>query len=179
MRAAYAEADCVLEYGSGGSTMLALELGVRKLMSVESDPDWAAQMQANIAAQTTTTEAHLYHVDIGPTKAWGAPAHRGGWARYHTYPTSIWDADFFTQPDLVLIDGRFRPGCLLTVMTRTETPVTVIFDDYVGRPYYAKLLEPFIKPTKVVGRAAIFDVVPTALNPKDLSAFLKAFTCIR
>ncbi len=44
----YAAADVILEYGSGGSTVLAAELG-RRVISVESDAAWAARMTEHLA----------------------------------------------------------------------------------------------------------------------------------
>ena len=38
--AAYDKAEVILEYGSGGSTVLAADLG-KKVVAVESDRDWA------------------------------------------------------------------------------------------------------------------------------------------
>ncbi len=175
---AYKQAEVVLEYGSGGSTLMAMDIGVSHVMSVESDPAWAEKMRQHITDHSSNTQVDLLHVDIGPTKKWGRPADRMGWPRYHRYPTAVWDADFFRQPDLVLIDGRFRPGCLLTVLLRTKAPVKVIFDDYVGRPIYAQHVEHFIQPSGIIGRAALFDVVPSALQPQDLTRFLAAYACV-
>ena len=45
LRAAYAIADVILEYGSGGSTALAAEMPGKTVFSVESDAAWLAGMQ--------------------------------------------------------------------------------------------------------------------------------------
>ena len=49
IRAAYAKADVILEYGSGGSTVLASELPGKSVFSVESDRDWAQMMRGWLA----------------------------------------------------------------------------------------------------------------------------------
>jgi hypothetical protein len=44
IRAAYERAGVILEYGSGGSTVLGAELG-KRVLSVESDKAWAQMMR--------------------------------------------------------------------------------------------------------------------------------------
>ncbi len=73
LRAAYAGADVVLEYGSGGSSFVAMEAGARKLFAVESDADWAARIADSLSAAFPGRAAHVHHVDIGPTTDWGRP----------------------------------------------------------------------------------------------------------
>ena len=75
----------------------------------------------------------LHHADIGDTKAWGMPVNNRRVARWPGYPMSVWDRDDFQQPDTVLIDGRFRLACFLTVLLRTTRPVLVLWDDYSDR----------------------------------------------
>ena len=61
LRAAYAEADAILEYGAGGSTMLAARMPGKRVWSVESDADWAAtlrdRLDADPPAEGTEIEA--------------------------------------------------------------------------------------------------------------------------
>ena len=46
LRDAYGRAGSILEYGSGGSTVMASELADKVIHSVESDRDWAGMMSA-------------------------------------------------------------------------------------------------------------------------------------
>ena len=43
---AYADAGVILEYGSGGSTVLAAGMAGRTVFSVESDAAWLREMRA-------------------------------------------------------------------------------------------------------------------------------------
>lgn len=160
----YQNAETILEYGSGGSTVLAAGLG-RRVFSVESDRDWADRLAAHVATLSDRVQVHW--ADIGPTGAWGVPMKPREFRKFHAYALSVWDRPDFVQPDLVLIDGRFRAACLVTVMLRTSKPVTVLFDDYAKRRYYHGV-ERLARKEELVGRMARFTVTPGAI-PLDMT----------
>ena len=168
LREAYREARVILEYGTGGSTMMAARMGAGKyVLGVESDRDWARSLRAALARDLPGALVTVLHVDIGPTGAWGRPLDDRHWHRYHAYPNAIWDAPFFRQPDVVLVDGRFRTACLLTTALRTTRPVRVLFDDYATREKY-RLVERVLRPVRLVGRMAEFRLDPGMLGPQDM-----------
>ena len=170
LREVYAGAGVILEYGSGGSTLVAAEMPGKTVISVESDQDWARMMR-DWFVQTPPAEGTTVDViwsDIGPTKEWGFPKDATGWARYAQYPLAVWDLDTFRQPDVVLVDGRFRVGCAMAVALRTTRPVTLLFDDYVRRKQYHRIEDILGAPRRLVGRMADFEVTPTALRPEML-----------
>ncbi|MGJ8604686.1 MAG: hypothetical protein ACSHXH_11215 [Marivita sp.] len=175
VRELYARADVILEYGSGGSTVLASEMAGKTVYSVESDPDWCQMMQVYFDHAGTTSDVTLHYANVGPVGKWGRPKTDAKWARYHRYPNSVWDLDGFKAPDLVLVDGRFRTACVLTAMLRTEKPVTVLFDDYIGRSQYQRI-ERFVKPVEMRGRMARFEIEPTDLPKRDLTEILTLYT---
>ncbi len=166
LRAAYAEAAVILEYGSGGSTVVAAELPGKTVFSVET---------GYFNANTTASAVTLHHVDIGATREWGKPVDDSGWRRYHHYPLSVWDRADFRHPDVVLIDGRFRVGCLLAALHRITRPVLALFDDYAPRPAYHRA-EAWVKPARMVGRMACFQLEPRALPMAELSRIMDFFT---
>ena len=174
LRAAYAAARVILEYGSGGSTLVAGENPSVTIFSVESDANWVAMMQRWFEASPAKGKVVLHHADIGETKAWGMPANNRRVARWPGYPNSVWDRPDFLQPDTVLIDGRFRLACFLTVLLRTTRPVKVLWDDYSDRTAYhrAETLCPLVARH---GRMAEFLVEPQSLAPKDLPWVIEAF----
>lgn len=161
LRQMYAQASVILEYGSGGSTVLAAELG-KSVISVESDRAWADRLDAHLASMSSSARVH--HVDIGPTEKWGMPARPRFHGRFHLYPLSVWDLPELGDPDLVLIDGRFRAACFASIILRTQRPTTVLFDDYVDRPYYHGV-EKLSKLEATVGRMARFTVLPGPIPP--------------
>ena len=138
LTAAYQGAGVILEYGTGGSTVLAADLA-RVVFSVESAPGWLTMMQGWFHANPPKAALHLHHGDIGKTRAWGYPADNKQVARWSNYPVSVWDRPDFQHPDVVLIDGRFRVACLYTTLLRITRPVHVLWDDYIDRPAYHKV----------------------------------------
>ncbi|MFC3087313.1 glycosyltransferase family 2 protein [Tabrizicola soli] len=168
---AYAGARNVLEYGSGGSTMLAARGGAQ-VVSVESDPDWAGRLAEALAG--ISDRARVHHVDIGPTKEWGYPRTATQHARFPRYALSVWDRPDLGEPDLVLIDGRFRAACLAAVRLRARRPTTVLFDDYVDRKYY-HAVEKLARKDEVVGRMARFTVTPGPIPPEMLTQVIGWF----
>lgn len=171
----YAEAEVILEYGAGGSTVLAANLPGKLVFSVESDRDWARGLQQTIDESDAPSRPILYHVDIGPTGAWGRPRDLSGWRRFYRYPLAIWDEPFFRSPDVILIDGRLRPACLVAAMMRITRPATVLFDDYRGRRRYHRV-ERFAEPVERVGRMAVFRIEPGCLSLAEATLAIGFFS---
>lgn len=171
---AYADAEVILEYGSGGSTILAAELTGKTVFSVESDQSWATMMQdwfaQNPPAQSTRIE--VIWVNIGETGAWGKPVNSGGWRHYAEYPLAVWQREDFRQPDVVLVDGRFRPGCAMATAFCTQKAVTLLVDDYKRRKGY-HAIEEFLGAPRLIGRMAEFDVAPMPVPPDRLLPVIK------
>jgi hypothetical protein len=169
LRAAYADASVILEYGSGGSTVMAAEMPGRTVFSVESDKAWAEGMRAwfhaNPPAEGTSVE--VIWSDIGATKEWGQPKDDSEWRLWPRYPLGVWRHKGFRQPDVVLVDGRFRVGCALAAAFLTKAPLTLLFDDYKTRPRYARV-EEWLGTPLMIGRMAVFEVVPTPIPPDRL-----------
>lgn len=167
LRAAYARAGVILEYGSGGSTVIGAEMPGKTVFSVESDAAWLEAMRGYFGAHPPKATVHLHHGDIGPTKKWGHPEGESEFRLWPNYPNSVWERADFQQPDLVLIDGRFRAACFLTTLFRATAPVTVLFDDYINRKSY-HAVEDLIRPKAMIGRMAQFDLTPMTLPPERL-----------
>lgn len=175
LRAAYQAADVILEYGSGGSTVMASEMAGKTITSVESDRNWVAMMQRWFEENPSASTPMIHHADIGPTGEWGMPDGDKRWRAWPKYPLEIWQAEDFQQPDVVLIDGRFRVGCLLAVLFAAKKPVTVYFDDYANREAYHDV-ERFVRPTEIRGRMARFDIQPTELIGERLLDVIQMMT---
>ena len=174
VRAAYAQASVILEYGSGGSTAYAADLDGKTVFSVESDRAWMDNLQDYLDQESRPSDITLHHADIGATKAWGHPAVKKSFQSWPGYALSVWDRADFKHPDLVLIDGRFRPACFFATLMRIERPVTVLFDDYTERQNY-HFVEDHVPLTTTIGRMAEFTLTPGALNPKHFSDVVQSF----
>lgn len=174
LRRVYADAEVILEYGSGGSTELAARLPGKYIMSVESDRDWARTLRSKLCGPEIVSPAVVYHSDIGTTGPWGRPLDDHAWRRFHSYPNAVWEQSWFRHPDVVLIDGRFRTACFATVLMRAERPVRVLFDDYGVRPLYHQV-EKFVRPTAMIGRMADFRIEPGQIDPKQIGLLVSQF----
>ncbi len=177
VRLAYEDANVILEYGCGGSTIMAAKMPGKTVFSVESDPEWVETMRNwlvdNPPAKGTSID--LNWVDIGPVREWGHPVNDEAWRQYPSYPLKIWDKGNFRQPDVVLVDGRFRVGCALATAFRTQKPITLLFDDYTNRKQYHRV-ENFIGKPDFAGRMAVFKVMPMPVPADRLLALMKFMT---
>jgi hypothetical protein len=168
---------CYLEYGAGGSTMLASEVGVPVVLSVESDREWLSAVERKLARRPSASEFVSLHIDIGPVKDWGFPVADTHWKNFSNYPLFAWEECIRRdlKPDLVLIDGRFRVACFIATLLFAQPGCRILFDDYGDRPD-CKVVERFVQPAAMAGRMAEF-VVPASL-PRDAAwlAFVRACT---
>ena len=174
LRAEYARASVILEYGSGGSTVLAGDLG-KTVFSVESDQAWAQMMRSWFEANPPKGDVDIIWSDIGATKEWGYPVNQQEWRRYAHYPLKVWDLPEFQHPDVVLVDGRFRLGCALATLFRASQPVTLLFDDYAPRKPYHRI-EQFLGAPELTGRMARFDVTPAPIPHEKLLTIIGMMT---
>lgn len=170
-------AQCLLEYGAGGSTVLAARLGVSTILSVESDAGFLEMTfeQARKVNQGAKLVSHP--VDIGPTGDWGRPTDRSKVDLWPLYCSSIWSrikADGLDQPDLILVDGRFRVACFLASMAFAKAGTCILFDDYMDRPHY-HVAEKHFEKVGNAGRMAEF-IVPEAVDTQSFLSDLLAFS---
>lgn len=177
LRSAYAAADVILEYGSGGSTVLAAEMPGKRIYSVESDKAWARMMgrwfDENPAADGSRVD--VIWSDIGPTKEWGYPTDAERYQKYARYPLEVWDRPGFEHPDVVLVDGRFRTGCALAAAIRSKRLLRLFMDDYARRKQYHRI-EAFIGKPKLTGRMAEFSVSPITVPPERYLDMIEMMT---
>jgi hypothetical protein len=173
------------EFGIGGSTRLAIESGMRRVVSVESDRAWldAAATNPILAAAVADGRLSLLHGDVGPTGAWGAPSDsrtKHLWADYSQRPWAIWSAEG-CMPDLVFVDGRFRVACALAALNfarsfgaAPDQYRVVIHDFSNSRPYYDPVLQFF----DVAERAESLVVLKArvAIEPGSLFDALSQFS---
>lgn len=174
LRAAYERAGTILEYGSGGSTVLAAEMPGKHVTSVESDRKWVRMMKRWFAVHPPAkdTRVDVVWANIGPTRNWGHPDDMDEWRRFAGYPLAVWRRDGFRHPDVVLVDGRFRIGCALACAFNITRPVTLLFDDYTGRSWFHQV-EEFLGEPEIVGRMGIFEVTPQPIPADRLLSIIR------
>jgi hypothetical protein len=141
-----------LEYGSGGSTLLAGEIGVPTIHSVETNLSFSKELKFEFSTRFKESQLIVDYVDIGNTSKWGKPLKKDGEERGITnYPTAPWKRiPEGVIPDIILIDGRYRVASFLTCLlfcqsSSNNTETTILFDDYYDRIEY-NCIEKFITP---------------------------------
>ena len=131
-----------LEFGAGGSTTLALKLGVGRIVSVESDASWIERIHGDSAAARAIEDGRLtlLHADIGPIRRLGGPSKAAPRQRWPAYARTPWSHVDTARLDLVLIDGRFRVACALEAALRCSENTALVIHDFWNRPAYHGLL---------------------------------------
>ena len=152
-----------LEFGSGGSTVLANSLGVASI-SVESDRFYARAVRRGLQHPET---ARIEVPPMGITAEWGMPLffRRRKGRRYIAAGFAALDGRF---PDFILVDGRYRVGCALESARRAHlagTTALLMLDDYEGRSFYQSV-EDHLGPPDRIGRAALFKIGKVGI-PQD------------
>lgn len=95
------------EFGVGGSTVYVYNNTDATIEGVDSSRTWITKV-ASLCPDTT--RINLHHVNIGTTGAWGFPngeERRNNWPDYSNSINSV-----VKEPELVLVDGRFRVACI-------------------------------------------------------------------
>ncbi len=130
-------AQTYVEYGCGGSTVRAVELGVENIIVAESDPIWAYKVQEYVKHILRPHQTiHFETIDFGIVGEWGTPKNPQR-EKALAYVESVWDKleSLGFTPDAVLIDGRFRVACACEVLLRSVENTKVMFDDAFRNQY--------------------------------------------
>lgn len=177
LAAAYRElGGVILEYGSGGSTILALQKNDDNVVySCETDSAWMARLMLYLSEEKLSHRIYPIHLDVGMTGVWGTPD-------IQVQPIDLERMQKFVKcvqlpwqilsrhnrsPDFVLIDGRWRAACFLVTLLFCEKPTVILWDDYSDRSAY-HVFNDLLKPTEMVGRSALFHVTPSTYDAKDI-----------
>jgi hypothetical protein len=143
----------VFEYGSGGSTLFWLERGA-EVVSVEHDPQWYSQLQEN-TIQHPKLEYRLILPEPGdicgplslssisdPYCYQSSNVQFAGmnFRRYASQIDEFPDQHF----DLVIVDGRARPSCLMHSVRKVKIGGMLVLDN-ADRDYYLARTHPLLK----------------------------------
>jgi hypothetical protein len=161
--------ELFLEFGSGGSTVLANELGIPTI-SVESDRFYAEAVRK---ALRRSALAQIIVPRMGLTSQWGMPVlgkSRKG-RRYVEAPFGRLGEQF---PDFVMVDGRYRVACALTSARQANLArgrAQLMMDDYRDRPFYHAVEDYLGAPTRI-GRAAVFEIGEREISQAVINRFV-------
>jgi hypothetical protein len=163
-----ANSNVYLEYGSGGSTVEAVQVATH-VVTVESDRRYLSAVERRVASTPGATKSfHPIHGNIGLTTAWGYPlvtrkslARLDRWQRYTSSPWSLLDK-LELVPDFILVDGRFRAACVLQSFLRLPAHSDCLFmiDDFKRRSSRYGAFLPFATDLEYVDEALMFRRLP-------------------
>ena len=151
--------ESYLEYGCGGSTTVAAKLGVKNIIYCDSSSDWIDSVSA-IVTPYPDIKSYPIYVDIGEVGGWGRPKDRSKaflWKNYCYQPWVIAKKNNI-EPQLILIDGRFRVACFMVSLLSARAGTQILFDDFCDREYY-QIVKNIIVPRCTYDRLAEF-IVP-------------------
>jgi hypothetical protein len=150
--------NCLLEYGSGGSTLYAANIKqVKKIISVDTSQEWVVKVCNSISS--IETEVFIDYCDVGPVGDWGVPINREKSADFWQYMVRPWQIANANNlvPDAILIDGRFRVASFLYSLLSARIGTVIMFDDYFDREHYF-VVEKYCKLCEKHGRMGVFYV---------------------
>ena len=168
-REALSSAQNYLEYGCGASTEFVANTYSCNIRAIETSPEWAQKVSTDLGAR-----AEVVHVDLGPIGRWGKPT---GYTRAVDFPKYLnagFEGNF--DPDVVLIDGRFRVAAFLAVVRNARVGTQILFDDYADREYY-HVVEQLVVPLRINHRQALF-LRPVTVNMELLEALEQQFSMV-
>lgn len=160
------------EYGMGASSRWVLANTSAKVIAVDTSEAWVDAVRTAFEDEPRLTATWI---DVGPLGDWGTPLGFTRSDNFERYFNEIWTGE--DQPEVVLVDGRFRVACFLTSLLRAAPGARIIFDDYGDRPHY-HVVEDFLKPVETCGRQALF-IVPEALDRDLIEKRREAFRYVR
>ena len=146
---------CYLEYGTGSSTLLAKKLD-KDFYAVESDTNFFNFLKPHF-------NKNYILVSLGVVFFFSTPVF-ASIRRFYLNKRSIKYANYVIekikrdqkQPDLVLIDGRYRVLCCLFIykflQKKQNNQISIIVDDFLNRRYYQILYALF--DIEIIGRIA-------------------------
>jgi len=158
------DSNVILEFGSGGSTVYALEQG-KKVFSIESSRWFVRLMKKSPVIKKAIQDDNLlyYQVRMGTTKEWSIPLNSELGELYwkksvetiSSMPVSI-VKNYWDKVDTIFIDGRYRVSCALNALITFPKVNKFVIHDYTNRPQY-HILENFFIRKYEVGTLAVLE----------------------
>lgn len=139
----------VFEYGSGGSTLFWLSLGA-SCVSVEHNPDWYALMKSRLPSGASIDYRFVPQESNPAISEKSDPADPTHYVsdegHAYSYKNYVEQIDPFPDQyfDLVVIDGRARPSCLMHSVAKVKRNGLLVLDN-ADRDYYLARTQPYLK----------------------------------
>lgn len=162
-------ASSYLEFGSGLSTEFVSQSYDCRIRSVDTSADWVELVRKRVRS-----DVEVLHFDLGPVGEWGRPVSYERRRDFVGYFEAGFEGGF--DPDVILIDGRFRVACFLSSLLLASPGTKIVFDDYRMRPHY-KVVEEILRPAALSSRQAMF-VRPDSIDFGQIRDLRENFTYV-
>lgn len=147
-----------LEFGSGGSTFLALLHSNCDNYTVESDENWLGFLRSyKIIDSNINKRLNLLYCNIGEVSKFGRPASNEKFESYPDYSQKIYELTNSGSFDLAFVDGRFRVACVLGIILNCDNNINILVHDYTKREHY-HIIEKFLDIVEIHDTLAIFKI---------------------
>lgn len=161
------------EYGVGKSTKWVINNTSAEIRAVDTSAKWIRRV---MNGHSMDRRLDICHSNLGNVGFMGRPRDYSKRDDFSSYTDYLWKKD--KNPDVVLIDGRFRVCCFLTSLKFGDEGTKIIFDDYVNRPHY-HIVEKYIPRSRECGRQALFIVPPKEnIDIDELNNDIAAFRLV-
>lgn len=162
------EARVVLVYGGGAVALMASDMPGKLVLGVSEDREWVRAMRSRTVGSPSPV---LLHVAANDEKA---PSQPGDTPRLPStqQASDIWEQSFFRDPDLIMIDGPDPVACFAQSLLRLRKPAKILFAAYEDCDARDQI-EQILKPSRMLGPIAQFDVEPGMLAPGERGALVR------
>ncbi len=169
----YLDATSILEFGSGGSTLFALENN-KFIISVESDKKFFNYLISHIRDTYSLNDSRVLLAKTGITGRYGMPALFPLSPRVVekglSYVLTGYSQFKNSSPDLIFVDGRWRVACCLYSLISGHNSSRLLLDDYENDRSYKLIIERYFE-VRIFNRVASL----TPKNSIDSNALLNDF----
>lgn len=150
-------ASSYVEFGTGGSTVLASKHVQDRIISVDSSQEWLDLVR--LACTDSRVVPELLYMDIGTTGDWGFPTDNKTRDRWPAYHSEVWNIEGSSEADLYLVDGRFRVACFAQAVLHCKPSACIAIHDFASRPAYHRIKE-IAREIATAGDLSIFLPLP-------------------
>jgi hypothetical protein len=145
-----------VEFGCGGTTVLAHSEGCASIVTIDSSLDWLEKVK-KACAPNGKTQIKAIHVNIGALKELGYPKDDSSKALWDAYHSAPWADPDLALADTYLVDGRFRVACVMQTALRCRNHAIVMVHDFRNRPYYHCVRE-IVREIARIDNLSVFQV---------------------
>lgn len=172
----------VFEYGSGGSTIYFAQR-VREVVSIEHEPSWYSRVRAELAHRQLANvrydllepelDAGFKRDGIADPSAYVSDDEQYAGKTFKSYAQAIrsFPDNYF---DLVVVDGRARPSCILNARDKVRLGGILLLDQS-ERPYYLETSSALLDPARW-SRTRYMAPLPYSLHFTEATFFTKRQT---